>query len=289
MEVVSRQLALYFAGELQTLADVHVRFKQGDAGPQGLVVFHLADQPPEAEARMAIFRSRQGAGTGTLVQLETGQAVLPGALLAALLPGWDQLGPGAALGGSLWWQDGPDGWSGQIRGTISGVDLDALVTNRFGRKLGGTATIELERARIQQGRLVEAKGSVSAGPGLMSRALVADATAYLHMPVGPLSEAPGALVAYEQLGFLFTLDDHGLSILGNCPAAAAGTLVLGRAGRPILNEPPAESQSPLNLVRALAAGGEPSVPVSSALQDLIRLLPADAPKRKARNSAASGT
>jgi hypothetical protein len=274
MEIVCRELTLHFGDHAETLLDVHTRFKQGDAGPQGLVVFHLAEQDPTAEVRMALVRNRQPSGIATIVQLETAAAVLPGRLMAALLPGWHQLGLSAALTGSLWWQDGPEGWSGQIRGRISGVDLDALVSDRFGRKFGGSATIDLERARIQQGRLVDAKGSVSAGPGLMSRALLADAAIHLHAPAGALSESPGALVTYDQLRFLFTLDEAGLALQGACLTDQPGTLVLGRAGRPLLMEPPAEPQSVLNLVRALAGAPEERLPVSSAAQDLIRLLPA---------------
>jgi hypothetical protein len=239
---------------------------------------------------MAIFRSRQPSGAGTLVQLETGSAVLPGSLLAAILPGWEQLGTSAAFSGSLWWQDSPEGWDGQMRGQISGVDLDALVTNRFAKKLGGTATIALERARIGQGRLVEAQGTVTAGPGLVSRALVIAAATHLNAPAASMSDAPGSLVSYEQLGLRFTLDEHGLSLSGNCPTAPSGTVLLGRSGRPILSQPAAEPQSPLNLVRALAAGTQQPLPVSVAAQDLIRLLPAaDADARTARGEPASPT
>jgi hypothetical protein len=49
---------------------------------------------------------------------------------------------------------------------------------------------------------------------------------------------------------------------------------LGRSGRPLLMEPSPEPQSVLNLVRALAGGAVERVPVSTAAQELIRLLPA---------------
>lgn len=271
-ELVGREVHLDCGADAQTLGDVRVRFKQGESGPQALVVFHLADQP-EDEARMAIFRGRSGASPGMLVQLETGRAVLPGTLLAALLPGWDRLGRSATLSGSLCWQDTPSGYSGQIRGAIGSIDLDALVTDRFDQKLGGTATIALERARVVEGRLVEARGTLLAGPGIISRALVSAAIAHLHTPAVALSDAPGSLLAYEQLGFRFALGERGLSIAGQCPGAAAGTLLLGRTGRPILLEPADELQSPLNLARALAPGDEQPLPVSVAAQELIRRLP----------------
>jgi hypothetical protein len=111
----------------------------------------------------------------------------------------------------------------------------------------------------------------------MSRALVADAAAHLHAPAGPPSEAPGTLVTYEQLAFSFLLDQSGLFLQGACLAAPTGTMLLGRSGRPLLMEPPAGPQSPLNLVRVLAGAGEDRLPVSTAAQELIRLLPASQP------------
>jgi hypothetical protein len=241
---------------------------------------------------MALTRHRQAAGAGTIVQLDTGQAVLSGRLLAALLPGWDALGSSATLAGALWWQNGPDGLTAQVRGRIGGIDLDALVSDRFGRKLGGTATVDLQWARVQHGRLVDAKGTLTAGPGLMSRALLADAAQHLHAPLGATSDAPGTLLTYEQLACAFVLDQHGLQLQGACQPAPPGTLVLGRSGRPLLAEPPPESQNVLNLVRALAGTAQERVPVSSAAQDLMRVLPQIAPPESApqtseRNPATS--
>ncbi len=291
VEIAAPTLRLYFGSDVQSLVDVHTRFKQGEAGPQGLVVFHLDDQDSAAEVRMALLRSSAGRGgaaspgsapsgggptasaAATIVQLETGQAVLPGRLLAALLPGWEALGGSATLAGSLWWQEGPEGFSGQIRGRIDGIDLDALVSEPFDRKLGGTATLELEWARIRDGRLIDAKGRLAAGPGLVSRKLLADAASWLHAPAGALSDSPGTLVTYEQLGFAFAVDERGLTLQGACLSAPTGTLLLGRSGRPLLNEPPPAPQSPLNLVRALAGPGEERLPTTTAAQTLMRLLP----------------
>ncbi len=61
VELHSPKLTLYFAGDAQTLVDVHTRFKQGESGPQGLVVFHLADQDRAAEVRMALLRTSPAA------------------------------------------------------------------------------------------------------------------------------------------------------------------------------------------------------------------------------------
>ena len=35
VEIAAAKLRLYFGGDVQTLVDVHTRFKQGEAGPQG--------------------------------------------------------------------------------------------------------------------------------------------------------------------------------------------------------------------------------------------------------------
>jgi hypothetical protein len=272
VHIFTPQLTLYTAGGLQQLECVRGRFEEGPAGPQGVMVFRLIGAPPAAEVRVAFRRNRQAGSASTLVQIETGEVLLPCELLAAFLPRWDVLGANAAFCGRLWWHDRADGAAGEISGQFTGVDLDSVLRTQFARTLSGTATINLERAVVRQGRLVEAQGTILTGPGQISRNLLAAASLHTHAPLSMPPAAQGQLVAYEQLGWTFTLDGEGLTIEGSCTRAEAGTLLLGPSG-PILKQPPLGPQSPLNLVRALAAAGDELVPASAAAQALVRLLP----------------
>ena len=124
-----------------------------------------------------------------------------------------------------------------MRGSITGIDLDRLVSARSEHHLSGPAEVQLEEARFQHGRLLDATGSIHAGPGLVGRSLLAAAASQLHCTGNNPAAAWSDLAEYDEMGFRFAIDGRGLTIQGLC-SRSPGTVFLGRVHGRLLGEPP---------------------------------------------------
>jgi hypothetical protein len=187
-------------------------------------------------------------------------------------PGWETWGPESTFCGELWWQQRADGLAGEVRGSITGVDLDKLVSARSEHRLSGPAEVLLEEARFQHGRLLDATGSIHAGPGLVRRSLLAAAASQLHFTGNNPAAAWGDLADYDEMAFHFAIDQRGLKIQGLC-SKSPGAVFVGRVHGRLLGEPPPGLQPLLGVVRLLANLGD-AVPADPAAQALLGVLPA---------------
>ena len=268
------QLTLHPADGLapQTLADVHGQLQTAADEPQAVLEFRLAGDDVAEPARISMTRnSAEQAGGGT-VSLETGPRPLPARLVALCCPGWEAWSPASSFCGRLSWQPQASAWTGEVNGRISGVDLDALVTRRVGHRLSGEAAqVHLEHARVDAGRLTDAAGTITAGPGLVARSLLAAVASQLRRHGQQSFGAQRRSGAYDRLAIRFAIDSEGLVIQGLLDDSP-GALLVGDAGDALLGEPPLGPQPLLGLVRILARSDE-VVPADPTAQLLLGVLP----------------
>ncbi len=208
-------------------------------GTQAEVVFRMAGQAGSEPARLRVVRNRQATPPAVVVVLESGGSALPCPLLAMGLEEFGWLGPQSTFQGTLWSEKSRDGLNDEISGDFVGVDLERLVSDRLPRQVSGTAEIHVERAWFHGGRLQEASGTVTAGPGMVNRSLVEAAVERLGLTDGVGIDRPDRLIPYEKLEAGFACDAKGLRVRGLLPGDSPKTIVAGRRG-PILSE----SQSP---------------------------------------------
>jgi hypothetical protein len=170
--------------------------------------------------------------------------------------------------------ESPAGISGQWSGTLDGVDLDALVTERFPHQLSGLATVKIERATLDRGKLTEIRGTIQSHDGAVSHSLLAAAQEHLGLVLAAdnASIEPGQLVPYRQLSLGFALDGRALSLTGSADPTIPGILLANAAG-PILQAPPQHAAPAVNLLRALLPDNDYQVPATRQTDALVSLLP----------------
>ena len=258
-----------------TLRDVEGGIESLPEGVQAWLSFRLPGDPTPEPARLRVARNRQLTPPATGFELFTGDTPLPCSLLALVGLPVEPLAERARFHGYIWANETPDGWQGELAGQLLDVDLDRLVTDRFPHKLGGTAEVTLTRARFSRGRLVEAGGTLRAGPGTVGRSLVESAAEPLgllaeRLPINAADELP-----YEQLAFSFAIDSAGLVLRGQCEPgddSRSGVILSARYG-PLLAESSDQPRPVAGLLRALVPADEVQVPATLQTDWLSRRLP----------------
>jgi hypothetical protein len=243
-------------------------------GSYGEIWFRLAGTETAEPVRIRIGRDRGKKPPCTGLEFYTGGGAMPCSLLALGLPGLDRLGPQSRFRGRIWMNETPEGQTCDLTGQFAEIDLERLLGDRFPHTLGGTAQLTVEQARLQEGRLQQAAGSLTAGPGAVSRSLLDSAIQSLGLAQGVEPPGTGDLVAYEQLAVAFQLDGAGLRLRGVCPVPGPGTVMVGPSSR-LLAEPDARWQ-PLpvaSLVRTLVPPNRADVPAARQADWLWRVLP----------------
>ncbi|MDY0168048.1 MAG: hypothetical protein RBS80_15980 [Thermoguttaceae bacterium] len=244
------------------------------AGVQAQLQFRLADGAGAGAepAHIEILRNRQASPADLELKLYTGAVALPCRLLAVGLPALGPLGPQSQFRGYLQADRTPQGWRGELTGYFSDVDLGRIVRERFAQHLTGAGQVTVERVRFNGGRVEEAWGSATIGPGTISRRLLDAAVEQM----GLIQNAPPTdrddPLAYRQLAANWRLSADGLSIQGRCPAAGPGTLLAGTEPWQI-GEPVAQPVPVAALVRTLVPDGLPEVPAAPQTAWLLRHLP----------------
>jgi len=234
--------------------------------------FRLAELDTPEPVQIRIARNHQAEPPATGLGIHTGGGALPCSLLALGLSELEALGPQSRFRGTIWANEAPEGWSGELLGEFIDVDLEGLVTRHFPHTLRGTAQVTIQGARFRRGRLDEATGSLLAGPGAISRSLVDAAADRMGMIAGLEPNSPGQLLPYDQLGLAFSIDPRGLQLRGLCPAGSPGTILTGRRA-PLLGEPVSQPVPVAALLETLMPAREVQVPATPQIDWLIRRLP----------------
>ncbi len=202
--------------------------------------------------------------------MKTGSVDLPCSLLVVPMGIKNQLGERARFRGSISVIETPDGWNGELAGEFKDVDLQAIVSEQFPHQLSGTADITIELARFEQGRLMEARGTLIAGPGTISQSLLQSAAHNLQL-TGTATDLDRAIVPYDQFAVSFTIDSSGLVLGGLCDGAKA--TIIRRGEMALLAESGTSRRPLVALVRTLVPLSELQVPATRESNWLIDHLP----------------
>lgn len=233
--------------------------------------FRLAGSTAGEPIRLRISRKLSDGHGLTAIELHTGDATLPVDLVTAALGLADHLGSRATFHGSIWLNETPAGLDGELSGQLADVDLQSLITEQFPHRLSGLGSITIQRARFHRGRIEEAAGSLTAGPGVVSRSLIDAAVVHLHLVRGTAPESAGTLAPYEQLGLAFLIDSSGLTFRGQCDGPPGA--ILQTHDGVLLSEAVGPSGPVVALLRTLVPQSEVQVPATREADWLSAWLP----------------
>ena len=273
-QVVARELTILRGQSDQSLLDVRLHFAPQPAGAELTCAFRLPDASPSAApVRLAIARNRQQTPPATRWQLDTAGQSLPCELFMEVLPELSRLGTACRFAGAASLATGARAWSGECAGRLASLDLDALVTEQFPHQLSGQASLDIQRAVIDNGQLTALQGMLRTAHGAISPSLLAAAQQELQLTAH--RELPGdvsATIPFQQLAVRFRLDDRTLHLPGEADPTQSGVLIASASG-PILSSPPEHKTAAVNLLRTLMPGSEFQVPATRQTSALVSLLP----------------
>jgi hypothetical protein len=282
-QLSAAEATLHWPSGSQTLTDVHGQLSLPGAGggPRTAEIsFRIAGIDMPEPIRLLITRERDAAASDanpngsrlkTRLELHTSGAAMPCAMLAVPLGVANRLGTLAKFRGSVWATETAEGWEGELSGQFTDVDLQSLVSEQFPHRLGGTAEITVQKARFSRGRLEDAVGTFSSGPGVVSQSLVSAAVEFLHLAPTPAGSHAEMLRQYDQLAFAFVVDSAGLTLSGNCSGSPGVVMRLGDGT--VLAEAGGPSGPLVALVRTLVPQSEVQVPATRQSDWLIERLP----------------
>lgn len=274
VRLVAPDARLSSGGSLRNLTEVKGFLQPIQGGRHGQISFRVAGIESESPISVRFGRNHKDTPAQTGMELSTGGGIFPCALLAPSLPALAHLGPRAGVQGVLGINEQGGRVEHRLVGQLTGVDLKTLMGDRLAHTLTGTARVQVDHARVSDGRLEEAAGSVWAGPGMAGRALLDAAVEDLGLVRGVEPDDDADPVPYEQLAFVVQIGPEGLRIRGACPVPGPGSVMVDPHSR-LLAEPDARSQpAPVGaLVRMLASRGGTGVPATRQAEWLMRLLP----------------
>lgn len=254
-------------------------------GSQADIQFRLTALETPEPIHIRVIRNHQIDPPATGVGFDTGGGALPCSLATPGIPQLEALGPNCHFCGHFWMNETSKGPAGQLKGDFTNVDIEGLLAQHFSHTVSGPAHLRIEESRFREGRLEEAKGSLVAGPGEISRPLLDTAVDRLGMRHRLEPTRRTQLVAYERLAVSFRIDPFGLQLRGACPPTDSGVILVGPFGT-LLGEPVAERVSVAALLQTLASTGEVQVPATRPTGWLMSRLPV-AEAQAARTADAS--
>ena len=272
IRITADQWTLHNSGESQVLQVV-----EGSGiglmpdGIQAQLQFRLPGANSAQPIRMRIVRNRQVSPPANNFEMDTGPNAVPCRLLATFLTEAGALGPDCTFSGYASTFSTPGGWSGELSGQLTRVDLGRLARENAPAALTGTADIALQKATFQSGRIDEIVGRIACGPGALDGRLLAALVAHLRLTPSPQVRDTGRSLAFDRMGLAFWIDSHGISIAGNCADMPGAVAVAG--GRALLTEPAQQPQPVAALIQALIPVNEVPVPATRQTGWLARLLP----------------
>jgi hypothetical protein len=272
LRLIAGELTIRAGEDSQTLTDVQAGIGISTGGTEAQAAFRLAGTETREPVRLRIERNRQVTPPRNRVELDTGGAEVPCRLLSLGLAELAALGPSSRFCGMVRVDQTSEGWEGDARAQLLGVDFDGLVSERFPHKLSGMADIQVTRAHFSRGRLEEAAGTIAAGPGVVGQSLLDAAALRLRMSRPSDSAAVPDLLPYTQLVLAFSLDGRGLRLEGRCESAGPAALMAdGRTW--LLRSESAEPLPVVALIQTLVPDNEIQVPATRQTDWLARRLP----------------
>jgi hypothetical protein len=273
VRLFAHEATLHWSSGAQTIADIAGELSAkpgGDGTRMAALSFRLAGAAVPEPIRLSYTRTLKQSRAMRQFELKSTATDIPCSLLVAPLGIKNGLGERARFRGSISAGETAAGWNGELSGEFKDIDLQAMVSDQFPHQLSGTANITIDHARFEQGRLIEARGTLVAGPGIVSQSLLQSAARHLQL-TGTAIDLDRLLVAYDQLALSFNIDSSGLSVGGKCDGSK-GAIV--RRGDATLLAEGASAPRPLaSLVRMLVPTSELQVPATRESNWLIDHLP----------------
>lgn len=269
VKLSAAELTLRDHNNSQTVSDVAATLETLRGATRAEVEFRLAGIEVSEPVRILVDRNRQVVPPASSFHLNTGDVELPCHLLAMGVSELGPLGSRCRFRGHIWADETPQGWTGEVVGQVIELDLGSLVSDHFPYKLSGIGQLTIQSAHFRGSRLEEGAAALTAGPGIVDRALLAAAVDRLGVVPGNEPEQAGERIRYEQLAMFATLDAQGLQVRGRCDEA--GTLL--RDDRDRLLSEPSQPQPVAALVQTLAPQSAVQVPASRQTDWLLRHLP----------------
>ncbi|MFN9913143.1 MAG: hypothetical protein ACK53L_11190, partial [Pirellulaceae bacterium] len=134
------------------------------------------------------------------------------------------LGDQVKYQGNLEWLCNGPAWSLVLQGRLKDVAWEP-VTASLAHRLVGHGELQLDEARILNGQLVQAVGSVSSAAGKISRDWLRQAHERLGLGIDPeIIRSAASMVSFEKIGFGFHISGEGVAVHGQIPAHQANYL-----------------------------------------------------------------
>lgn len=259
--------------QVTQLEQLVARLQQGESGPVCELRFRLQDRRAAEPVRLMVARVRDDERQLTGYEFDTGDLHVPCSLALPALPWLVRLGPHAEFSGHVILYHGDEGWQGELRGRLRGIDLRRLMSDPIDQEVHGMAELRLERARFDRNRLSHASGTLTAGPGMIGPSLRLSAIRSWRLVASPAAAQSAELLPYDELALQFTITSAGLNIAGACLEGPKGT-ILGDRHQPLLSTAGPEEHLPLvSLIHLLAPTSNELVPASRQAGRLLEMLP----------------
>ncbi len=241
----------------------------------GFSIGGKSTDPPAV--RLTLAPSTEKANASPQLTLEVSTA-MPARALAAVAPGFGNFGKTAAFVGSVRWTLDAPAIRGSMSGRIEQVDLAGLRPEGSPHELRGLATISLDELRWNGERIERLAGSIAGGRAQVSNSLVEAMDKILRCPRpadGLASAVDPSIIELDAIGMRFQLDDHGLTLEGNCKTATgtSGGCMLVSGGRPLVMQPPFQGIPVGALVQMLSAPPPAWMPATREAVEMAERLP----------------
>ncbi len=278
VQIEADQLRLRTGQQIRTASELTGFLQPLEVGTHGRLVFRWPGTQTSQPIQIRFGRDHRPKPPVSGLELALGDSAIPCSLLVGLWPGLERLGPLASIRGTLWICQHQGQVEYRFQGQLFQVDLRTVFGEELGPELSGLAQLDLEEARMLNGRLEEAAGTVRAGPGTISQRLCQAAVRELGLAssLHPLHEQQ--TLSYEQLAVSFRITAEGLLLRGIAPGPAPGGILVD-SHRLLLGEadPSAQPIPIAALIRTLLPPeripGPMLAPVTRQTALLLPLLP----------------
>jgi len=268
------QVTLRASRGSQTYEVTQALLESVDQGEAIEIRFRTAGSDESEPVSFRVVRDRSEPTPFTRLELYTFGGELPVSIFTPLADVESWVGEAARFSGSLSVNQSAAGWGADVTGHLLGVDLQTLIGDHFPHQLAGEADIEIIRALIHHGRLAEAAGSFSTGPGTIGTSLLDAAVESLEFEPGKFNRTRKNALAFEEMALRFRIDAGGLGLAGACHTGPRGGVVVGSKGRVLLASPPEGSMPPvISVVRMLVPQSAVQVPATRETAGLLQVLP----------------
>jgi hypothetical protein len=279
VRLIIDEVSLPGSGRELHLSEFRLQADLAAPGPAAELHFRWTHRPDSEPVRLYLLRDQRRQPPVTTVHLQTGETPLPCTVFCRRFPFGSNLDDEVTFQGNLVWQASHESWSADLTGRIDNLRLedDRLATadpTAPPAAISGPVSLLIRRAVVRDSWMQVFEGQLQAGPGRISRRLLAAAQQHLSMQVGSLPgrETATEPVDYEALGVLFQISSDRAVLRGLCPESDAGVIACSAAG-PLLREADDPTHTTVALYRTLLNLPASHVPIAAARRTWLGLLP----------------